>query len=352
INLCLRDLHSHHAGETLVRTDGRRGIHEAILVWRSLRKPVDRRIRLEDGSGRWSDLRRWRDRRGRSAAAPGDPVAAQEQARIDGRRRVAVHDGTGTRWRGGEAFDYPYDRARTLETHRRRVGRLAEDHLQSEVLAGDGLRRSVGGLSAGQSGISEGKKVSWKIFWRSERDSQTVPDTNGTYLTPVRPRIRSGAGSERRPKAARGEWLWMATALRSEEVEGHAGMTTAWRRFDSARCAGYAQRERLRTEWPQALSKCHSCRGQFRGAIRRQIAMRKSGQRKLSGPRRRRPCAARHLTSSVPVSVLALVRRAAGQDPLHPEQPPQHMVGNCATCSGATVQPVRRSTSIRSPTVT
>src|SRR6185312_5401810 len=89
------------------------------------------------------------------------------------------------RWRGGEAFDYPYDRARTLETHRRRVGRLAEDHLQSEVLAGDGLRRSVGGLSAGQSGISEGKKVSWKIFWRSERDSQTVPDTNGTYLTPV-----------------------------------------------------------------------------------------------------------------------------------------------------------------------
>src|SRR6185437_7779052 len=223
INLCLRDLHSHHAGETLVRTDGRRGIHEAILVWRSLRKPVDRRIRLEDGSGRWSDLRRWRDRGGRSAAAPGDPVAAQEQARIDGRRRVAVHDGTGTRGWGGEAFDYPYDRARTLETHRCRVGRLAEDPLQSEVLAGDGLGRSVGGLSAGQSGISEGEKVSWKIFWRSERDSQTVPDTNGTYLTPVRPRIRSGAGSERRPKAARGEWLWMATALRSEEVEGHTG---------------------------------------------------------------------------------------------------------------------------------
>jgi hypothetical protein len=33
-------------------------------------------------------------------------------------------------------------------------------------------------------------------------------------------RIKSGAGSERRPQAARGEWPWMATALRSEEVEG------------------------------------------------------------------------------------------------------------------------------------
>jgi hypothetical protein len=36
-----------------------------------------------------------------------------------------------------------------------------------------------------------------------------------TYLTPARP--------ERRPKAARGEWPGMATASRSEEVEGHTG---------------------------------------------------------------------------------------------------------------------------------
>jgi len=72
---------------------------------------------------------------------------------------------------------------------------------------------------------------------------------NGTCSSSVRPRIESGAGSVRRPKAVR----------RTQRVatDGHGfgergsrrtyrrWIVHAWRRFDSARCAGYAQRERL-----------------------------------------------------------------------------------------------------------
>ena len=50
---------------------------------------------VEDGAPRRQRHRRRRDRRGRSAAAAGDPLAASTQARAQGRRRVALHDGAG-----------------------------------------------------------------------------------------------------------------------------------------------------------------------------------------------------------------------------------------------------------------
>ena len=67
--------------------------------------PVDRGILVEVGvraAVEIFDSRR--DRRGRPAAAPGDPLAAPEQTRSQGRRRVAMHDGTGTQWNGGQAL--------------------------------------------------------------------------------------------------------------------------------------------------------------------------------------------------------------------------------------------------------
>ena len=96
-------------------------------------------------------LRRRRDRRGRSAAAVGDPLAAPEQARTQGRRRVAMHDGTGAQRNGGQALHHPHHRARTLETHRGGVRRLAEDHLQPEVPAGDRLDSVAGRLPGCQA---------------------------------------------------------------------------------------------------------------------------------------------------------------------------------------------------------
>src|ERR1700719_1882336 len=41
---------------------------------------------------RRSDHGRWRDRRGRAATALSDPLAASDQARVQGRRRLALHD--------------------------------------------------------------------------------------------------------------------------------------------------------------------------------------------------------------------------------------------------------------------
>ena len=59
---------------------------------------------------------------------------------------VAMHDGAGTQWNGGQALHHPHHRARTLEIHRGGVRRLAEGHLQPEVPAGDRLRRLRGPL--------------------------------------------------------------------------------------------------------------------------------------------------------------------------------------------------------------
>jgi uncharacterized protein YndB with AHSA1/START domain len=76
--------------------------------------------------------------------APGNPLAAPEQARAQGRRAVAVHDRTGTHRRRGQAFHRPHHRARRFEIGRGRVGRLAEGHFQLEVHAGDRLRSDDG----------------------------------------------------------------------------------------------------------------------------------------------------------------------------------------------------------------
>ena len=48
---------------------------------------------------------------------------------------------------GGQALHHPHHRARTLEIHRGGVRRLAEDHLQPEVPAGDRLHRLAGALT-------------------------------------------------------------------------------------------------------------------------------------------------------------------------------------------------------------
>ena len=71
------------------------GVHEAVLVRRARRERVDGRIVVEAGVRRRPDPRRRRDRRGRAATAPGDPLAEPVQARAQGRGRLALHDGAG-----------------------------------------------------------------------------------------------------------------------------------------------------------------------------------------------------------------------------------------------------------------
>src|SRR5665213_302801 len=69
----------HHAGEVVVSSDRRRGVHEAVLVRCSLRKPVDGGILLEDVPSRRPNPRRRGDRRSRAAQAVGHPLAASGQ---------------------------------------------------------------------------------------------------------------------------------------------------------------------------------------------------------------------------------------------------------------------------------
>jgi uncharacterized protein YndB with AHSA1/START domain len=51
---------------------------------------------------------------------------------------------------GGQALHHPHHRARTVEAHRSGVRRLAEGHLQPEIVAGDRLSRFAGPLSQRQ----------------------------------------------------------------------------------------------------------------------------------------------------------------------------------------------------------
>jgi uncharacterized protein YndB with AHSA1/START domain len=57
--------------------------------------------------------------------------------------KMVSGDGQITEWNGGQALHHPHHRARTLEIHCGGVRRLAEDHLQPEVPAGDRLHRSA-----------------------------------------------------------------------------------------------------------------------------------------------------------------------------------------------------------------
>ena len=62
----------------------RRGIHEAVLVRRSLPQRLDAGIAVEDGVLGRDHLRLRRDRGSRAAAPAGDPLAEPEQARAQG----------------------------------------------------------------------------------------------------------------------------------------------------------------------------------------------------------------------------------------------------------------------------
>lgn len=64
-----------------------------------------------------------------------------------------MYDGTGVDWSGGQAFHHSHHRVRALESNRGGVRRVAKDHLQHEVPAGDRLRCPAGPVPDRQSAV-------------------------------------------------------------------------------------------------------------------------------------------------------------------------------------------------------